>query len=512
MRRAPWVCLAAVGLSIGLRAVYVMQPWRVDCAVLPLWLGDEGSTAVLASHVLRGARPTLMLGAYHLGTFDCYMTALSFHFFGVSLAAARLVAHGGAFASALLVYLVGRKLYGKQAGLLAAVVVLLPSTFVFLWTAMMLVPNISFTPAVLLVLYATLSVLEAPGRRKRQFLLGISWGFAIWESLLGTGYVAVSAGAILLRSDVCRRDLVAVALGFLLGAAPLIYANLEEPLVSTAQLARKIRHSLSMAEDVSTQGRRAYLGHPLLQVLGAQGEGQGAWTPLGMGGALFLLVGFVGALRRLRRCPDRAPFRGQVLLFAFVAVAFLEGLSGFSGQPVGRYQLPLFPIVAVLATGWAVQTAPRLAVMLVAMVALLNAAAIAVAPSCENAALPEEIIAALKGRGLHYGYAAGQMYDLMLRSQGEIVVVPLEHSRFPEDEARVGAAERIFYVFRADQEDKAIHAAFVRLLRENGVRYEEATVKNFRILYGFQPRENLSSAAIADLVRRFRADRWGESR
>jgi hypothetical protein len=509
MRRAVWLCVAAVGISLVLRVGYLLQPWRVDCATLPLWLGDEGSTAILALHILRGLRPVLMSGAYHLGTFDCYVTALSLHVFGTSLVAVRLVAHAGAFVSALLAYLIGRKVYGNHAGLLAATLVVLPSVFVFMWSAMTLVPNTSFTPAILFVLYTTLLAMEQADW-KRRLLAGFAWGFALWDSLLGGAYIAASVGAIALSAGIRRKDLVPLALGFVLGASPLIYANITEPLVSAAQLVRKARHAVLMAEDVHEQGRREYHAYPLLQVLGAQGEGTGPWLPLGAVGALFLATGLAGSIRQCRATQKQAGFHQQALLLGFVAVGMLEGISGFSGQPVGRYHLPLFPVLAVVATGWTVRAIPRFSLVIVGIVALCNAVSIAMPPSCNKVAVPDDIIAALQQRGLRYGYAAGQMYDIGLRSNDKIVIIPLEHSRFPQDEQRVAAAQRIFYAFRTDQEDKQVHRTFMNFLRENDVRYEEMTVKNFRVLHDFEPRAKLSAEAIAKLIEEFRRDRWGE--
>jgi hypothetical protein len=508
MRRAVWVCVAGVGISLALRVLYLLQPWRVDCATLPLWLGDEGSTAILALHILSGLRPALMSGAYHLGTFDCYTTALALHGFGTSLLAVRLVAHAGAFVSALLTFFIGRKVYGTYVGFLAATLVVLPSHFVFLWSAMTLVPNTSFTAAILLVLYTTLLLMEQPGWKGR-IVAGFAWGFALWESLLGGAYVAVSAGAVALRAGTYRKGLAPLALGFVLGASPLIYANLTDPLVSIAQVVRKGRHAVSMAEDVQQQGRREYRGYPLLQVLGAQGEGVGPWLPLGAVGALFLAVGLSGGIRQCCANWKEPGFHQQALLVSFVAVGILEGVSGFTGQPVGRYHLPMFPVLVVLATGWAARAIPRFALATVGVVALCNAITIAVPPSCTGVALPDDIISVLKQNGLRYGYAAGQMYDIMLRSNEEIVIIPLEHSRFPRDEQRVAAADHVFYAFRTDQEDKPVHQTFINFLRANNVQHRETAVENFHVWYDFEPRAKLSHEAITKLIEEFRYERWG---
>src|SRR6185295_8916188 len=99
---------------------YLAQPWRIDWATFPMFLGDEGAHGIMAMHILRGARPVFYYGAFYHGAFDAYLTAILFQVFHASLAILRITPGLFALATIVATYFVGLRMYGRREGLLAA--------------------------------------------------------------------------------------------------------------------------------------------------------------------------------------------------------------------------------------------------------------------------------------------------------------------------------------------------------------------------------------------------------
>ena len=248
-----------------------------------------------------------------------------------------------------------------------------------------------------------------------------------------------------------------------------------------------------------------------MQVLGAQPRKDGKWSAAGTLGAALMTLGFIGGIRRCHRSrssADAADFRRHLILLSLAAISVVVGVAGFTGQPVARYQLPLYALVSVLAAGWVSAAMPRLSVAVVGIVVLAHAALLAAPTPSDGRTSRYRIVAALQRSGLRYGYAGGQMFDLVFLSRENIVLVPLGHSRFLSYERAVAAADRVFYLYRSDHESKPAHRVLLEYLSQNDVRYKRMDVGDYHVLHDFDPRAKLSAAAIAAIRDEFRHRKW----
>ncbi|MBA2284147.1 MAG: glycosyltransferase family 39 protein [Ktedonobacteraceae bacterium] len=232
--------LAASGiilLASVMRVTLIAQGW-------PLTSSDEGTIGLMALHIAyQGAHPIFYYGQNYMGSLEAFIAAPLFHLFGPSLFAVRL---GMALLFALFLvcmYLLVRLLYSKNFALVSLVLLSLGSDQVLLRELRAIggYGETTFFGALLLLLAAwiALSYSDANstiGRRRLRGLAYGGWGLAaglgLWSDLLIAPFVLVSAVFIFLF---CRRELrtratIYLLLGFVIGAAPLLYYNITSPL------------------------------------------------------------------------------------------------------------------------------------------------------------------------------------------------------------------------------------------------------------------------------------------
>ncbi len=523
---ALWVFIPSLLLSVLLRALYLAQPWRADQATFPTFRGDEGTLGLMTRHVIEGARPIFIYGVFHQGALDAYVGAVPFMLFGKSLLSLRLTPMLLAVVCIGLIYLIGRELYGPRAAFLAASLVAVPSPFFFLWGAHAQPAYVALIALLSTTVYAVLLVLKRP-TWLRLVGFGLAAGLAGFDNQIALPYTAACAAAVVLCVPLRPQHVAVAVLAWVIGIAPLLYGNIVTPFASVRGLGRKAYFSITLAKARLHGNRRAvharaprapdparahrYRSLPLLEVLGAQQDREGTWSVLGSVGAALLVFGLIGAIRRWSRARrvDPRDFHRHSLILALVCVGVVVGIAGFTGQPVGRYQLLLYPLLSVLTAGWIVRAAPRLAVPLIALVVAGHALAITAPPPTDGSVSDDEILRALATKGLRYGYTAGGMYDLVFRSEEQVVLVPLDHSRYAPYEGMVAAAPQIAYIYRSDEQRKSAHEAFMRLLAADGVRYQQMDIGVHHVLYDFEPRSAITPEFINKVRSSFRKMKFG---
>jgi hypothetical protein len=193
------------------------------------------------------------------------------------------------------------------------------------------------------------------------------------------------------------------------------------------------------------------------------------------------------------------------LLCALVVVSVLVGAAGFAGQPVGRYQLVLYPLLAVLAVGWLERKNPGLAIVAIAVFLVSETITLAVPGTPAQTTSPETVLAKLAEKGLHNGYGGGSMYDLVFRSKENVVIVPLDKFRYQPDETRVVGARDVFYLYRDDEAAKLSHRTFLATLDSVGIRYRRMDIGDYHLLYQFEPEGSVTPQLIAKVRDGFRS-------
>lgn len=509
-RPAVRLLLASLAISLILRVIYLLDPTRVDWRTFSMLLSDEGAHGIMAMHILRGARPVFYYGAYYLGALDAYVSAVLFHFFGESIAVLRSTSMLFSLACIPIVYLITAKLYSKRAGLLAASITSLPSVYIFVWGTFALCAYCTYTFFILLLLYGLLLLLERV-TVPRLALLGIVAGLAAWNNQLVFPAIGVAALALYFWIRPSRQQTIVLAVVFTLAVSPLVYGNIVHPFATGRRIAAKVLFSLKLTESFvkaeKPKSERNYKSVPLLQVSGAQPDRNGSWSVIGILASLFLGIGLLGALLRLYqlRREDVLRFRQQAVALGFAGSCFLVGAAGFAGQPIGRYQIPLYPILAVFAAGWVTRALPQLAVRIVGVLVFSQAVLLALPVASDGSPPRASILAALREKGLTHGYGAGPMYDIVFRSHEEVIIAPLDHSRYLPYEPQVAAAPRIFYQYRDDQLSKPAHLAFLAHLSQAGAQYQQFDLDDHHVLFNLEPRSAVTQESIKEIRDHFRS-------
>jgi Dolichyl-phosphate-mannose-protein mannosyltransferase len=272
---------------------------------------------------------------------------------------ARVVAALLGTVSVLLLYLAGRRLFGREAGLVAAAI--LGLGFLPVFYSHLALNDVPTLAPICLSLYGIAGVLRR-GRRRDYALSGLAIGLAAATKYTGGVMLFCLVFAALCDGGEDRplRAARRLALAGLVAVAAFVLANpyaLLDPHAFFSGVGQQA--SLSAGQDPVKLGTRA--GNGLGYYLWTFTWGLG-WVPsLGaVGGAALLLY---------RR-------RIGLALICFPALIFF--LIYMGGQPryFGRWLLPIFPLVALLAAYGAVELVRWLHLRSVAAPVLAAAAAV----------------------------------------------------------------------------------------------------------------------------------------
>jgi hypothetical protein len=511
VRAAMWLCGGAVVCAVFFRIVYLANPARIDISEHPVFIADEAILGLMARHILAGARPIFYYGQAYMGATEAYLAAPLFAAFGDSLTTLRVVPVLSTFVSIGLVAAIAVAVYGRMVALLAAALTALPSLFVFEWGFKARGGYAEFVALTLAMVLLLLRLLDR--RRLATFvLLGLTLGVTLWTMQLVVGFAPVIAAVLVLWVRPRAVEWTALAAATLLGAAPLIYANVVDPLCTVRALANEVHSAARVharAGDTDAEDK-AYRSVPFFELVGAQPRRDGRWSVPGAAAAALLIGGALAGIgRALRRWYRGARTgRAEVVIAAFALVSFGLGASGFSsGQPVGRYQLPLYPLAALLAVAACEAWSRSLAPLAAAGVLLVNGIEIASPPPVEARTAPAAVAAALEAHDLQLGYGSGFMDDIVLAGHEHVVIVPLERARYAPYEQRLRDPDRLFYVFRDDQRNKPAHRVFLAYLDHAGIRYQQFAVGEYTVLFDLQPAGQPNLAALAEIRRQIRAEK-----
>jgi len=327
-------------------------------------------------------------------------------------------------------------------------------------------------------------------------------------------YVPIYAYALFRWVRPQRKHVRLLLLAGLVGLSPLLYGNIVHPLATARNLAYRVgsswRLSARLVKQAPDDATRFYRSLPLFQVLGMQPQRDGKWSAAGTAVAVLLVFGGLGGAWEAyrRRAEDPVVFRGAMVVLAGAGMSVMTGISGFFGQPVGRYNLPLYPFLCALLAGWLVRR-PRLVLPAVALVAVVHAVQIAAPPPSDARTPVRAVVAALEQRGLDHGYGADNMYDIVFESGERIVIEPVEWTRMRSYRSAVANASHVFYLYRDDQTGKVSYRVFRAYLAKAGIESSRFDVGEYHVLYDFQPAGKLSEEALAAIREEIRSRKRG---
>lgn len=233
--------LIVILCAIGFRLFLTFYNW-------PLTDAEEGTFALEAMHIaFKGEWPIFMYGQNYMGVAESYVGAGMYHLFGASIFSLRLGMLLFFSVFLVLVYLLGRSLYGHTVALIS-LIFLAGATDVTIARQMKAVGGVEemFVSGTLCMLLATWLVLSArrpePPKRWKRMLAYVGWGvaagFGLWSHLLVVPFIFCSG---LLLVIFCWRELLSIVgltlvVGLVIGAWPLIIYNLHAPLGETTPM------------------------------------------------------------------------------------------------------------------------------------------------------------------------------------------------------------------------------------------------------------------------------------
>jgi 4-amino-4-deoxy-L-arabinose transferase-like glycosyltransferase len=484
--------------SVALRILYLREPGRIDATLPPAFAAAEGVVGLMAHHIVAGARPIFHYGQFYNSAFEAYLTAPVLWALGTSMRNVRLVATLFAVAWIPLGALVAGRLFGARAGWIAAALIALPSPFVFEW-GFVAWGGYSHVALTLLAVLLLVGALPAGGR-PRAAALGAVLGVSLWANQLVLAYLPVVAYVVAKWLRPARAHAGALLVALLIGAAPLVYGNVVEPLATARNLGFKVKQAWQRSADADAPEERPsryYQAVPLAQILGVQPRPDGRWSLAGTAAALALVGAAVLAVRRVYAGRDLLAARRTAIVIAFVGFGLGLGIPGFFGQPVGRYQIVVYPLLCVLAAGWLAAARPPAAFALLGLIVAVQAGQLLTAAPAAAGIGRRALVDALVRHDLQAGYGADYFYDLVVEAREQIIVEPLGWSKYPPYGAVVERAERPFYLYRDDQQRKRSHGLFLEHLARSRTAHARLDVGEYHVLYDFTP--PLGPAAVAAL-------------
>ncbi|MCC7369370.1 MAG: glycosyltransferase family 39 protein [Chloroflexi bacterium] len=342
------LALAALAAAIRWPNVNIVPPYT-----------DETEEALRAWAIARGElRPLVNVDAY-IGALWSYVVAAGFAATGRSAEWPRLASLLGGALTVGMTFLLGRKLYGPRAGLLAALLLAVNATHVLVnshvaWSNC--VTPLFTTAAFWLLLRA----LERPGNALRLGLAGLAWGMTLQTHPSVIAFLAGAGLYALLRDPrlPLRPSVWLAALLAAVGYSNVLAYNLSSGFDTLTQAAR-VGNEYAGGSGLDGFGYIASLLGILVLIVQAVA---GVVDPRLTAGAYLsdprVLVALVGLVAALTWTIWR---RDWLLLCVTLPVVILVPALNQRWSPIlaARYIMPLVPLALVVLAGMLMMLAAR---------------------------------------------------------------------------------------------------------------------------------------------------------
>lgn len=144
--------------------------------------GDEAIVGLMGKHILEGRGiPTFYYGQHYMGSLEAIMASLSFWLFGISPFTLQLVPLVWSLALIPVMYLLGRSIVNRVAGLVAAALVALPAPALIVWSTKARGGFIEVVVLGAIALLITVAwIRDHPERLRYPLTLGLILGLGWW--------------------------------------------------------------------------------------------------------------------------------------------------------------------------------------------------------------------------------------------------------------------------------------------------------------------------------------------
>lgn len=512
-------------VGISLVIVFVACAWKL------IWLSmdvfpfnaDEAIVALMARHILSGARPIFFYGQAYMGSVDAYLVSALFGVMGQTVLAIRitqLILYAGTIITTIAV---GQVAFGSiRAGWLAGLILAVPTVNLTLYTTVslggygeaLLIGNL----VILLgcILYKRIQN-GFPIRFWEYLSLGLLMGLGLWANGLTLIYSLPVSLALLIQTFIINKRIVCrmfslglpVLVGFSLGSLPWwIFAvqNGFQALI-TELLGNAVAVETASWLEVTGQHLVNLLLLGLPALFGIRPPWEVRWLALPL--IPFILAFWVIVIVFFIR-KTRTDFRvsffpvlmsiGVVFLISFVA-------TPFGVDPSGRYFLPLSVILALVAGQMlAEKESKKWQIAALALVIVFHGWG---TWECAQERVPgittqfdastvidtsrqAELIQFLKVQGETRGYTTYWVaYPLVFLSQEELIFTPrlpyhadlrytARDDRYPVYSDIVNASDKAAFITTKQPElDQRLRGGF----QKYGVKWKEEIIGDYRVFY-----------------------------
>ncbi len=518
-----WVVIAVL-VAMGLKTWLVSGGWVS-------FNSDEAIVALMARHILNGARPTFFYGQAYMGSLDAFLVAVGFKILGEQVWVIRLVQAALYLWVLVSTAVLGKLIFGeRRVGALGALLLAIPAVNVTLYTTASLGGYGETLLLGNLILICTLQIGERqragafPGKLLWWGLCGLLSGLGLWAfgltlvySLPALAYLIYMGWQQQHTEPIPFRRLASgyLALGAagLLGAAPwwafaikngfqALLIELTGGAIAGVEGLPWIFQVLRHAANLLLFGTTAAFG--LRPPWGV------TWLALPLLPFVFMIwmgvcVFIVSALRH------KSPLRAAQALLAGMILALLAGFvfTPFGADPSGRYFLPLAAPLALFAAAMVFELQAKIGYWAFGLVILLlvynlwgtvqsalhfppGITTQFFEPAQVDHRYDQALIDFLRQHDEKRGYGNYWVsYPLAFRSAEELIFVPrlpyhpdLRYTErddryMPYDEL-VSQAQQVAYITTNNPDlDKYLRDQFKRL----GLGWQETQIGDYRVYY-----------------------------
>jgi len=497
-----WIAVIAL-LALAVRGIFFLAP-SLD--------SDQAVVGLMGMDILNGHLPLMFWGQDYGGSLESIVAAGFFALFGVSRQTLYLSPTFMSLFYLAAVYLIGREIWGRRAGLVALFLASL-GPFYLIWHSVL--PRAIYIDTLALgvwLIWITLRALrKEPGARGYARLcavFGLVAGVAVWCHMLAV-YFILPCALVWWRRDprlVIRPSFALMMAAFFLGSLPLWWHNLatdwstyyfmfhpkpKEPFWQSLRFIwQRSLPVLLGAHYFALMGKEAVVVPGLSQaVLGFTG--------------LSALAGLVFWGKNLLKrviWGDRGD-GSEVLLLTVFTVVLVFGAMGLSSSGTHRYLVPLYAVWPLLMA-WAFDrlqdrgTAIKVAgwAGLAAVVVLLAVGVYRISPLGDptlkpryegQTALARDMAGFLASQGVSHAYVSHYWVAPVLTfdCRQQVVFVVSRKDRNPDFERGLLRAKRFAFCEIGDPA--------VPRLRDNllsvGARFQEHELRGWRLFYNVTP-------------------------
>lgn len=497
-----WIAVIAL-LALAVRGIFFLAP-TLD--------SDQAVVGLMGMDIMNGHLPLMFWGQDYGGSLESIVAAGFFALFGVSRQTLYLSPTFMSLFYLWAVYLIGRELWGRRAGLIALFLASL-GPFYLIWHSVL--PRAIYIDTLALgvwLIWITLrSLRREPGTKGYARLcavFGLVAGVAVWCHMLAV-YFILPCALVWWRRDlrlVIRPAFALMMAAFFLGSAPLWWHNLatdwstyyfmfhpkpKEPFWQSLRFIwQRSLPVLLGAHYFALVGKEAVVVPGLSQAV------------LGITGLSALAGIFFWGKNLLKRAiwGDRGD-GSELLLLTVVTVVLVFGAMGLSSSGTHRYLVPLYAVWPLLMA-WAVDRLLRRGLAfkaaawagLAAVVVLLAVGVYRISPLGDpslkpryegQTALAKEMAGFLASQGVSHAYVSHYWVAPVLTfdCRQKVVFVVSRKDRNPAFERGLLRAKRFAFC--------EIGNPAVPRLRQNllslGARFKEHELRGWRLFYDVTP-------------------------